>query len=82
MEQGGAVVLERDTEIHGFGTKGTDRISLKIIGLTIRGARYELKDGTGAIDAQGPGGGGALEFDAGRVLEMWMSSRSAYARKK
>jgi hypothetical protein len=48
--------------------------------LTIRGARYELKNETDVMNAEAAGTGGAVEFSAGHVFEMFMSSQAVYAK--
>jgi hypothetical protein len=45
-----------------------------------RQARYRLKGESGAVNAQPPKEGGAVEFDAGRVLETWLVSVSTYEK--
>ena len=78
--QAGAVLLDRGTDIQGSGKVVQGRTSLKISEFSVRGARYRLKDVTGAMSAQVPGAGGAVQFDAGQVFEMWMGISSEYER--
>jgi len=80
VTQAGGVLLDRGTDIQGSGRTGQGRPSLQIAEFTIRGARYALKDATGGMSRQAPGAGGAVQFDAGQVLEMFMGSSSVYER--
>jgi len=80
VEHSGTVLLERGTEIHGIGKRNSGRVSLRVVELTIRGARYELKNGPDAMNAEASGTGGAVEFSAGHVFEMFMSSQAVYAK--
>jgi hypothetical protein len=79
VEHANSVLLERDTEVYGVGNKRNSRTSLRLIELIIRGKRYGLKAQTNAMNADAPGSGGAVEFSAGHVFEMWMASRAVYA---
>jgi hypothetical protein len=78
--QAGAVLLDRGTDIQGSGKVVQGRTSLQISEFSVRGVRYRLKDVAGAMSAQVPGAGGAVQFDTGQVFEMWMGSSSAYER--
>jgi hypothetical protein len=80
VEHSGTVLLERNTGIHGIGKRNNGRVSLRVVDLTIRGARYELKNETDAMNAEVSGTGGAVEFSAGHVFEMFMSSQVVYAK--
>ena len=56
------------------------KTSLLVTELVIRRARYTLKGAAGATNARPPGTGGAVQFDAGRILEMWLASDSTYEK--
>jgi hypothetical protein len=46
----------------------------------VQGAHYMLKEGSGAMKAQTPGTGGAVQFERSQVLEMWPGSPLVYER--
>lgn len=56
------------------------RTTVQISAFSVGLAHYRLKNTAGGTGAQAPGGGGAVQFDAGQVLEMWMGSVSIYER--
>jgi hypothetical protein len=74
------VLLDRGTEVNGSGSVSQGRTSLFITELVVQGARYILSGATGATDARPPGTGGAVQFDSGQVLEMWLASSSTYEK--
>lgn len=74
------VLIDRGTEVNGSGSVIQGRTSLFITELVVQGARYILSGATGATDARPPGTGGAVQFDAGQVLEMWLASASTYEK--
>jgi len=78
--QAGAVLLDRGTEVQGSGKTAQGRTTVQISGFSVGGAHYGLKNAAGGTSAQAPGAGGAVQFDAGQVLEMWMGSGSAYEK--
>jgi len=74
----GGVALEPGAEITGSGTVSRGKTSLLVTELIHQRARYTLKSETGGTIARSAGSGGAVSFDAGRVLEMWLASDSTY----
>jgi len=46
----------------------------------VQGAHYMLKEGSGAMKAQTPGAGGAVQFERSQVLEMWPASSLVYEK--
>ena len=81
VEQANTILLDRGTGVYGVGKKNNGRTSLRIIELTILETPYGLKDESKAMNAQAPGVGGAVEFSAGKVFEMWMAARAVYVPK-
>jgi hypothetical protein len=76
----GPVPLDRGTEVIGAGTMRQGQTSLAVTEFVVKGARYTLKVGKGAMKAQTPGAGGAVQFDRSQVLEMWPVSPSIYEK--
>jgi hypothetical protein len=76
----GLVPLGRGAEVIGAGTISQGQTSLAVTEFVVQGARYTLKVGNGAMNAQTPGAGGAVQFDRYQVLEMWPASPSTYAK--
>ena len=80
VAQPGPVPLDRGAEVIGAGTMSQGQASLAVTELVVQGARFTLKDGTGAMKAQTPGTGGTVQFDRSQVLEMWPASPSVYEK--
>jgi hypothetical protein len=80
VPQPGEVPLDRGAEVIGAGTMSQGQASLAVTELVVQGARFTLKDGTGAMKAQTPGAGGAVQFDRSQVVEMWPASPSVYEK--
>jgi len=76
----GPVPLDRGAEVIGAGTINQGQVSLAVAEFVVQGARYTLKGGNGAMKAQTPGAGGAVQFDRSQVLEMWPASPSVYEK--
>jgi hypothetical protein len=76
----GPVLLDRGAEVFGAGTTIQGQTSLAVTEFVIQGVRYTLKVGDGAMKAQIPGAGGAVQFDRSQVLEMWPASPSIYEK--
>jgi hypothetical protein len=79
VTRGGAVVLDRETEVYGFGTVNQGRTSIRIVEFVWRGARYRLREAAGTA-AKDLGAGPAVEFNAGQVLETWLATVSTYEK--
>jgi hypothetical protein len=80
VTQRGAPLLDRGTGVQGTGKVVQGRTSLQLAEFSIGGTRYRLKNPALGMSVQTPGAGGAVQFDAGQVLEMWMGASSAYER--
>jgi hypothetical protein len=76
----GPVPLDRGAEAIGAGKLNQGEVSFAVTEFVVQGARYTLKDGTGAMKAQTAGAGGALQFAPNQVLEMWPASSSVYEK--
>ena len=80
VPRAGPVSLDRGAEDIGAGTINQGQTSLAVTQLVVQGARYTLKDGSGAMKAQTPGGGGAVQFAPSQVLKMCPTSPSLYEK--
>ncbi|MBZ5671784.1 MAG: hypothetical protein LAO04_18910 [Acidobacteriia bacterium] len=80
VAQSGSVPLNRGAEVIGAGTMSQGQTSLAVTELVVQGASYTLKGGDGAMKAQSPGAGGAVQFDRSQALEMWPASTSIYEK--
>jgi len=76
----GSSALEHGTEVSGFITSAQGQSSVLLSEIVIRGSHYKLMSQAGAGNARTAGSGGAVQFDSGKVLEMWVSSDSTYER--
>jgi len=76
----GSSALEHGTEVSGFITSAQGQSSVLLSEIVIRGSHYKLMSQAGAGNARTAGSGGAVQFDSGKVLEMWVSSDSIYER--
>ncbi len=74
----GSAVLNQGTRIVGSGTVSEGKTILFITQIVVGNDRYNLKDTTGEPNLESPGTGPAVEFDAGRVLEMFLGLTSVY----
>ena len=76
----GPVPLDRGAEVVGAGQTRDGQTSLAVMEFIVQGVRYMLKEGSGAMKAQTPGTGGAVQFERSQVLEMWPESPLVYER--
>jgi len=76
----GPVPLDRGAEVVGAGQTRDGHTSLAVMEFVVQGAHYMLKDGSGAMKAQTPGTGGAVQFERSQVLEMWPASSLVYEK--
>jgi hypothetical protein len=80
VTQSGAVLLSRNTEVSGTMTVRNGKRSLQILELLTAEAHYRLRSASGKANLRLLGAGGAVQFDAGQVLEMWLASASTYEK--
>jgi hypothetical protein len=80
VTQGSVVVLGRDTEVFGSAKVSQSGTTLRITELIWGGAHFALSGRSSSMNVQTSGTGGAVVFDAGRVLELWLASTSVYQR--
>ena len=80
LDSTGSSALDHGTEVSGFVTSAQGQSSVLLSEIVIRGTHYKLKSQAGAGNARTAGSGGAVQFDSGKVLEMWVSSDSTYER--
>jgi hypothetical protein len=78
VAQPGGSTLDRGTAVIGVGSMTGARISLTVLGLVAPGARYALKEGSGAMNAETPGAGGKVDFHRSQVLDMWPAEPATY----
>ncbi len=71
VAQPGTVPLNQGTEVIGVGTKSQGKTSLAVTEFVAQGARYTLKDGSGAMNAKTPGAVGEEDFDPSQLLNKW-----------
>jgi len=76
----GPVPLDRGDEVVGAGQTRDGQTSLAVMEFVVQGAHYMLKEGSGAMKAQTPGAGGAVQFERSQVLEMWPASSLVYEK--
>ena len=79
VSQSGPIPLDRGAEVLGVGTMSQGQTSLSVTELKVQAGRYRLKDGTGAMNAQTPGGNG-VDFHRSQVLDMWPVARAVYEK--
>jgi hypothetical protein len=65
------------------GTIGTvgGKTTIQIHELQLNGVSYELTGAGGGMTMHAAGAGTVVEFDAGKVIETWVSSASTYSRR-
>ena len=81
VTQSGATLLGRNTEISGTVTVSNGKRSVQIREFLSAGARYRLRGASGQANLRLLGAGEVVQFDAGRVLETWMSVVSTYEKQ-
>jgi hypothetical protein len=79
VTQGGATLLDRETQVVGTGIVNQGRTTIRIAEFVWQGIRYRLR-GSPAGRSSGPGAGPAVEFSSGQVLETWLASPSIYEK--
>jgi hypothetical protein len=73
-------VLDSGTELVGSGTVINGKVIAFVRSFVLQGVPYTVSGSDGPSNEQMPGAGKALQFEDGRVLEMWLSAASVYAR--
>lgn len=76
----GPVPLDRGAEVVGAGQTRDGQTSLAVMEFVVQGTHYMLKKGSGAMKAQTPGTGGAVQFERSQVLEMWPVTSLVYEK--
>ena len=79
VAQRGPIPIDKGAEVVGAGTMSQGQTSLAVTELDVQGVRYRLKDGTGAMNAQTPGGSG-MDFHRSQVLDMWPAAKAVYEK--
>jgi hypothetical protein len=80
VAQSGPVPLDRGAQIIGVGTIRNGQTSMAVTEMVVQGARYTLKEGNGAMNAQTPGAGGVVDFKRSQVVEMWPADTASYEK--
>ncbi len=80
ITRNGVVELAQGTGVRGYERQNQSSISLVITGVEREGARYTLKGATDNKGNPSHGGGKALQFDSGRIVEMFIESATVYER--
>jgi len=80
VNQDDLVVLDCGTEVKGSGSDTQGQTPLFVTELQVQGGRYILSGKMGVKYAWSPGTGGIIQFNAGRVLEVWLASASTYEK--
>jgi hypothetical protein len=81
VTQSGATLLGRNTEVSGTMTVRNGKRSVQILEFQSAGAHYRLRGASGEANLRLLGAGEVVQFDAGRVLETWMSVVSTYEKQ-
>ena len=81
VTQPGATLLGRNTEVSGTMTVSNGKRSVQILEFLSAGAHYKLRGANGEANLRLLGEGEVVQFDAGRVLETWMSAVSTYEKQ-
>ena len=81
VTQSGTTVLGRNAEVSGTMTVSNGKRSVQIREFLSAGARYRLRGATGEANLRLLGAGEVVQFDAGRVLETWMTVVSTYEKQ-
>ncbi len=69
-----SVVLEKGTSAAGVGSISLGQTSVQITEFMVNGNRYRLRAGSVAGVPQAVATGKAVQFESGKVLEMWLDS--------
>jgi Putative zinc-finger len=74
------VSIERGAEVIGFGKVNQGKTFLLVGDFIVGQNHYKLKGAAGPADARGPGAGPTVDFEAGKVLEMFVTAASFYEK--
>ena len=80
VSEAGGVPLDRGAEVLGIGEVNQGKTSLLVQELIVRQNHYKLKGAAGPADGRGPGAGPTVQFEAGKVLEMFVTAASIYEK--
>jgi len=81
VTQSGTTLLGRNAEVSGTMTVRNGKRSVQILEFRSAGAQYRLRGASGEANLRLLGAGEVVQFDAGRVLETWMSAVSTYEKQ-
>lgn len=81
VTQSGSVVLDRDTRVSGTISTIGGKTTIRIQEFQLSTVSYELTNAGGGMTVHTASAGAAVEFDAGKVIETWVSSPSTYSRR-
>jgi hypothetical protein len=77
----GPVSLDQSTELVGSGTVNGGHVTVSVIGFTVRGENYGLRQAANGVIRK-PESGPAVELNLGKALETWLVSASVYERAR
>lgn len=81
VTQDGATLIGRNAEVSGTMTVTNNKRSVQILEFRLAGAPYKLRGASGEANLRLLGAGEVVRFDAGRVLETWLSVVSTYEKQ-
>jgi hypothetical protein len=81
VTQSGSVVLDRDTAVFGTISTVGGKTTIQIQELQLNGARYELASVGRGMTLPTANTNKMVDFDAGKVIETFVSSASTYSRR-
>ncbi len=81
VTQSGTTLLGRNAEVSGTMTVRNGKRSVQILEFRSAGTQYRLRGASGEANLRLLGAGEVVQFDAGRVLETWMSAVSTYEKQ-
>jgi len=74
------IVLDQDTEVDGSGSVKDGKVTVFVESLLVRGSTYKVQGARGTPSEQVQGAGKAVQFESGKLMEMWFSSASVYEK--
>jgi hypothetical protein len=80
VTQSGQAALTQGTGVSGFEKQSQGSTLLVITDLSLSGTRYTLTGYAVIKDTLSRGGGKALQFNAGQLMEMFIESAAVYEK--
>jgi hypothetical protein len=79
LNQNGATLLDRNSDVYGFVTSNGNKVSLSVAGFVVNGTRYSLTGPLAAAHPEEPGGR-AIRLNGGQDVETWLGENSIFQR--